>query len=562
MPTNRPLPLSVITVLLNTVFLAAAWSQTATPLVTLKGHTSAALSHANLIGHSDRDRVMNVVVSLKPRNEPELDALIEAQSDPTSPEYHRFIDPSEFRHRFGPLQADVDAVVKHLQSQGLTVHEVTQNNKLVVASGSTATVERAFSVKINDYNFNGRRHFSNDRDPSLPANVHSAVQSVIGLTSFDAPRRSSATATQSQPLVSYTPPQIATAYNFPNQNNGNPPRTIYSGRGVTIAVGTFFNFEPSDVEFFWQYFAISRTGSVTYIPVNGGSTVIDGETTIDVEQSGGQAPGANLLVYGAPTFSDSGFTLMLNQIVTDNKADVASISFGACENLFPSTVLQTENQIFKQGAAQGTSYFIAAGDDGAFDCYPVSSSPAVDFPASDPFVTAVGGTTLLAQPNGTYGFETAWSDSGGGQSSIFARPWWQFGPGVPHSSMRKVSDVALDADLNTGYWIYFQGTWYSNQGGTSFGAPNWAALWALGIEAEGGRRTGNSAPLIYLVGNTTFYNRVFHDVTTGSNGCVIFVGCVGAGFAAGTFWDYPTGWGTPDGTRLVNVLRFVFNESE
>ena len=552
---------TIAVALLSITFLTGrANSQTTASLLAVKGNTSAALEHATLVGHSDPNRVLNIVVSLKLRNEQELDALIETQSDPRSPLYHQFIDAGEFTRRFGPLQSDVEAVAKHLRSQGLTVHEIAPNHTLVVASGSAATVERAFEVEINDYEFNGRIHFSNDRDPNVPAHLHGAIQSVIGLTSFDAPRRNSTAGTQSSPLFSYTPPQIATAYNFPNQNNAYPPRRNYSGRGVTLAIGTFFNFEPSDVEFFWQYFGINRSGTLTYIPVNGGSNVINNETSIDVEQSGAQAPGANLLVYAGPSPDHANFSLMLSRLTTDNIASVVTVSWDYCEAVVPFNNLATDHQTLKQGAAQGISYFIAAADAGAFACYPLSSNPAVAYPASDPFVSAVGGTTLKVQSNGTYGSETAWADSGGADSSIFPRPWWQFGLGVPPTSMRKISDVAFDADPNTGYWFYFQGNWYSNQGGTSLGAPNWAALWTVGIEADGGRRTGNAAPLIYLVGNTPLYQTVFHDVTTGSNGCVIFVGCIGPGFSAGPFWDYPTGWGTPNGKSVVDLLRAVFGE--
>ena len=119
-------------------------------------------------------------------------------------------------------------------------------------------------------------------------------------------------------------------------------------------------------------------------------------------------------------------------------------------------------------------------------CYPPNTNPTVAYPASDPYVTAVGGTTLLTDSSGVRASETAWQDSPGGASSFFSRPTWQRGPGVPQSQNRGISDVAFDADLNTGYWSYFQGNWLSNTGGTSFGAPNWAALWALGVEAEGG----------------------------------------------------------------------------
>jgi subtilase family serine protease len=541
------------------LFAGLAWSQGHTAKVTIAGNTPRALSAASLVGHQDSNTVMDIVVGLKMRNEKELADLIARQSDPNSSDFQNFITPADFTRRFAPLQADVDKVTQHLESNGLTVTEVSHNHMLVHARGTVSQMEQAFSVSINRYELQGEHHFSNDRDPSVPAALGDVVQSVMGLSSMEKLKRASSQAA-AQPLVSYTPPQIATAYSFPNANNAHPDGKIYSGKGVTLAIATAFGYNPTDVNFFWQYFGITRTGTITDMPISAsmGSNPDPSETTADVEQSGAQAPDANMLVYIIPNVAFSTFITMYAQIAEDNTASVVSSSWGYCELVLSPASIQSAHAAFEQGAAQGISYFISSADSGAFACYPLSTSPAVAYPASDPYVTAVGGTTLFTGRDGLRASENAWEDTGGGASSIFARPIWQHGPGVPQDQNRDISDVAFDADLNTGYWTYLEGEWFSNTGGTSLGTPNWAALWALGVEAEGGHRTGLPNPFLYSLGQSVTYHSKFYDTRSGSNGCVVFDGCPGTGYSAGPNWDYPTGWGSPKGSNLVRSMQTTF----
>src|SRR5262249_10018947 len=152
------------------------------------------------------------------------------------------------------------------------------------------------------------------------------------------------------------------------------------------------------------------------------------------------------------------FTKVFNKIVTDDKADVMSVSWGLCEMNTGKRQMKTENNIFKQGAAQGIAMFAAAGDDGAYDCKPpkeddadkdkdATKAPpktpdlAVDYPSSDPFIIAVGGTTLYGW-DGKRSSESAWYGTGGGISDEWPRQSWQHGPGVPNSDNRPSSDVS------------------------------------------------------------------------------------------------------------------------
>jgi kumamolisin len=437
-----------------------------------------------------------------------------------------------------------------LQSQGFSVLQVAPNRMLIEARGTVAQVEQAFAVRINTYRLRGQQHFSNDRDPSVPSALSGVVQSISGLSSID--RAYSMAKIQplgATVLAYYTPWQIATAYNFPSRLNKVHGTTTYDGAGITIAIATVYNYQTSDVDFFWNYFtAIKRTGSTTIVPVGGGSTTVNFETTVDVEQAGAQAPGANLLVYETPNSVVSTLQVMYNQIVTDNKAQIMSTSWVACEAATGSAFIMSDEAIFKQGVSQGITFFVGSGDNGAYGdaCTISPPTPAVDYPSSSQYFTAVGGTQVLLGSTNHITSETAWSGSGGGVSSIITHPTWQTGAGVPKSSNRLNSDVAFDASDATRYYVYWQGAWVGGYG-TSFGGPNWAALWSLGLQALKGKRVGSAAPSVYKILGTggTVYTTNFRDITSGNNGY----------YSATKDWDYPTGVGTPKGTQLVNWMK-------
>src|SRR5207245_10330968 len=176
--------------------------------------------------------------------------------------------------------------------------------------------------------------------------------------------------------------------------------------------------------------------------------------------------------------------------------------------------------------SHGTTPFASSGDSGASSC----CNP--QYPSSDPLVVAVGGTSLTLNSDASYGSETTWSGSGAGSSTVFAKPSWQQGLG---DSMRDAVDVSYDADPNSGVLVVEGGSLFQ-VGGTSAGAPQWAALIALANEANG-EKYGSVSGRLYMIFN-------YHDVTTGSDGF----------FSATKGWDYPTGLGTPNADALTNAL--------
>jgi len=527
--------------------------------VSLTGNTPSVIYRARYVSHADPLRSVRVVVGLKQRNQEALTQLLKAQQDPSSPEFRHYLTADEFRQRFGPTQADVDTTKNYFAGRGLKVVEVASNNGLVVLEGTASQFEATFKVRLNTYevqNIAGLAngiYMSNDHDPTVPSSLSSIVESVSGLSDFAQYHsrivRSPNAAAHNTPS-GYSPQDIASAYDFPNTNNAKAT-VKYSGKGHTVAIATAYGYKQSDVDAYWQHWGIQRTGTVTNVAVNGQWTKTDDETTLDLETIGAQAPGANIIMYIGADPAYRTFTMIFNQIVSENKADVISVSWGSCEANEGWAQMRTESAVFRQAAAQGIAIFSSSGDDGAYDCGG-KTKYAVDYPSADPNVTAVGGTSLVLK-DGKRSAETAWRGSGGGESTTFARPQWQVGQGVDKPwwwgwfAKRLSADVSMNADPNTGYAIYVDGSWIQI-GGTSVSAPDWAAVWILATEANGAR-LGHAAPTIWRLANTPEYSRVFLDITQGNNGAG-----KGPGFNAGVGFDHPTGWGVPHVTALVDWL--------
>ena len=412
----------------------------ASPVV-LSGSVPEAVRQATPIHHAAPETKLEIVVGLKVRDEAGLDALILRQQDPASPDYQRFLSVEAFTQRFAPTSGQVDAVTNFLTSGGITVKQVYANHLLIHAVGTVAQLEKAFAITINEYpglNGSGQSYYSNDRDPTIPGNLKNIIQSVIGLNTLAeyesrmlapdygraGPHGGAAGHGLPQPPV--TPKDIATAYDLPNPNNANHPARVFTGKGVNLAIATARGYDKNDVETFWKTHGIVRTGTVTDVAINGGSTKLEGETTLDLEQAGSQAPGANILMYVSSSPAFVNFTLTFAQVVVDNKADIMTVSWGLCEERTGWVQMLTESLIFREAAVQGIALFSSAGDDGAYDCGPADKEHhwRVDYPSSSPHVTAVGGTSLHVKNNERVS-ESAWAGGGGGVSSHWDRPVWQ-----------------------------------------------------------------------------------------------------------------------------------------
>ncbi|HEV2580808.1 MAG TPA: protease pro-enzyme activation domain-containing protein [Ktedonobacteraceae bacterium] len=533
------------------------------------------IQHAQMLQATDASQQLNLSVGLQLNNQAQLVSMLSAMYDPQSPQYQQYLTPDQYESLFAPTADQVQQVVTYLQSQGLSVTSVASNRMLIDATGSVAQAEQAFSTQINNYQLGAQTFYANATPPVVPGSISQLITSIGGLDN----------STQYQPLLTRTaqlaktsiqgpsagfgPKELSKAYNAtPLQNAG------ILGDNQTIALFELDGYQSADVnQYFTNYgIATPNISNVLVDNYNGAAGQGAIEVELDIEVIGGMAPHANQLVYEGPN-TTQGLNDTYNQIVHDHKAQVVSISWGLCETSTGAAELQTLDNIFKQGAAEGISFFAASGDSGAYDCN--DSNLAVDSPADDPYVTGVGGTTLQLS-GGVYGSESVWSDasatqrspkgagSGGGLSSVFTLPAWQSGQGVmnPNSSgapcnapsgqfCREVPDVSANADPNTGYAIYCTvnnagcpSTGWMDVGGTSAAAPLWAGSTALinqFLLSKGKAIIGSANPALYALLNAQPALSPFHDVTSGNN----------LYYPAGTGYDMASGIGSPNVNNMA-----------
>jgi subtilase family serine protease len=500
------------------------------------------------------------------RNSSDLDSLLSSIFDPSYPQYHQYLTPDQFKQLFAPTSDQVQQVVSYLQSQGMTVTSVAPNNLLIDATATVSQVQQAFSVQINTYQAGNHTFYANTTAPSVPTSISQLITSIGGLDN----------SVQYHPLYQrmikhmqnnraalttpsgFGPSDLSGAYNAtPLQNAG------ILGDNQTVALFELDGYQKADIDKYFQNYGLT-TPAISTVHVDGfngsaGQGAI--EVELDIEVVGALAPHANQIVYEGPN-TTQGLNDTYNQIVHENKAHIVSISWGLCENYSGAAELQTLDNIFKQGAAQGITFFAAAGDSGAYDCG--NGTLGVDSPASDPYVTGVGGTNLQLNA-GAYGSESVWSNpsdtqrspngagGGGGVSNTFPEPSWQTGR-VVQGGNREVPDVSADADPATGYATYCTvtnagcpSTGWITIGGTSAASPLWAGSMALinqYLLSQGKTIVGSANPALYGLFSTSQQLSPFHDVTSGKN----------LYYNAGPGYDMATGIGSPNIDNIAHDL--------
>lgn len=533
--------------------------------VPLSGQTVSLIRYAQLAGTASAQQHLNLSIGLQLRNQPELTALLASLYDPRSSLYHHFLTPQEFAAEFGPTAAQQQQVISFLRGAGITVSHVSANGTLIDANATVAQAQSAFQVKINNYTLGARSFFANANAPSIPSSLSPLITSIGGMDN----------SVQQRPLGLLTGKSIHAVKNAKASSGYGPSDLLgaydgaalhqagVTGNSQTVAVFELDGYQQSDIT---QYLQSNNLGnpSITNVLIDGyngaaGAGAI--EVELDIEVVAAMAPSAAQIVYEGPN-STQGVNDTYNKIVTDNKAQVMTTSWGECESQSGASELQTLDGIFKQGAAQGIAMFAAAGDSGAYDCN--DTNLAVDSPADDPYISGVGGTNLQTS-NGVYGSESVWSNpsdtqrspqgsgGGGGISSTFTQPTWQVGPGVKNqysNGNREVPDISADADPATGYAIYCTVvaagcTGNIVVGGTSAAAPLWAGSTAMineYLQKQGKSRAGFMDPLLYNLANSTQQYPPFHDITSGNN----------LYYPATAGYDEASGLGTPD---IYNIAR-------
>ncbi|SEM56427.1 S53 family peptidase [Streptacidiphilus jiangxiensis] len=521
--------------------LAVPAQATTTPAA-LHGDVLPAIAHFQRVGAVDARRSIPVTLSLALRDQAALTAFLGQVTDPQSPQYRHYLTVQQFADRFGATARTVARVTAYLRSQGLTVGQVSANHLSVQARGTAAQVEKAFGATLADYRDPASRQdfYANTAAPVLPAAIAADVTDVAGLNNYahyhtNLARKTTATASPGATHPGLTPAHARSAYNVAPAIGAG-----YNGHGVTVGLLEFSAYTQSDVTTYDKGYALTPPTPVVRA-AGGGTTDTSGqdEVELDIEVVQALAPQASVKVYEAPN-SDAGELAVYAALVSDD-VPVISTSWGQYEaGETPSNLTAVDTDL-QEAAAQGQSVYAASGDSGSDDAG--NGGTSVDFPAADPWVSGTGGTTLSLNSSGAWSKETAWSGSGGGVSSQFATPSFQ--SKVDTSGSRYVPDVAADANPSTGWSVYSQGAW-TEYGGTSAAAPNWAAFTAIydsEAAAKGKPSFGFANSTIYALAQSSNYSKAFHDVTGGSNGA----------YSAGTGYDRVTGWGSYNGANFLSA---------
>jgi len=506
-------------------------------------HREVASGEASFAGLLPATQAMRLDLMLPLRNEAELDQLLKNLYDPQSPLFHKFLSVQEFTAQFGPSEQDYAAVLAFAEQNGLKVTATSPNRLLVNVAGPVANVEKAFRVTMASYRHptEQRTFFSPDREPSA-VGLGVPLWHIGGMDNFSIPQPASLkrdsnaapSTTGSGPSGYFLGSDMRAAY------YGG---TALNGAGQSVGLLEFAGYNMADVTKYFSAVGQPLNVAVTGVSTDGSSLSCTGrcddtEQVLDIEVAISMAPGMDsVLVY----VSDTSDVSIFNQMAVDNKAKPLSCSWG-----WSPADPTSDDPIFKEFAAQGQNLFVASGDSGAY-----GKRSRYVYPADDAYVTSVGGTDLTTNGGGgTWSMETAWLDSGGGISpNKIAIPSYQAAAitsaNKGSTTLRNAPDVA--AEGNTDNYICYNGKCAGGWGGTSFAAPRWAGYLALVNQqavAHGNGSVGFINPALYSIGLGSNSSTAFHDITVGNNGA----------FSSQTGYDLVTGWGSPNGAGLINIL--------
>ena len=598
-----------------------AWSSTASHAALLKtvsaapavvGAPAVATTHytlnvrgkpqvQELVTPLENSKMLQVAVGLNLRNPAQLQTFIKSVNTPGNAAYGKFLTPSQFKATYSPTDAQVQAVVVHLQQSGFSNITVSPNNTLVFADGNAAAVASAFNTTMRTYTHGGKQRFGNDSDVMVPQALSGIIGSVMGLQNVSqkhtlshlgAKVNTDTTAgTQvSGSTVTHSPTQFPLIYDA-----GTTPTAFNTTVGI-ITWGDLSQTQ-SDLALMTSAAAMNPV-NVKVVPVTLGTAVdfsddpdSDTEWNLDSQSITGTSGGVKQLIFYTAAngkdgpedeeLTDAGITAAYNQAVVDDLAKVINVSLGEDETgANQSGTQQADDAVFAQAASQGQTFSVASGDQGVYVATggdfadnagavlpsPFSlSSYSVSEPATSPNVISVGGTEVST--NGTaWAGEVVWNDgvevdtgngndriwaTGGGKSLFEPAPTWQ--QTVLNATTRSVPDIAYDASSATGAVIFIGGQRYS-VGGTSLASPIFVGVFAR-VQTYANNSIGFPASNMYQ----DFPNNpaVLHDVTAGNNG-VSYQGTT-YGYNAASGWDYTTGFGSLDISKF-NALAYTWGD--
>jgi len=538
------------------------------PVVLAKSHRKPAPG-ARLIGDVDPNETLEITVRVRSHSSEDRAALLaDMQSQP--PAKRQYLTREQLASRFGADPADLEKVAAYARENGLTVTSTSVPRRTVMLRGTVANLTKAFPTELKQYDSNHGKYRGRVGPLQIPDDLAGIIEAIFG---FDNRRQARAHVILRTGKIkpfraglqdpTFTPPQIASLYDFPPKADGT---------GQCIGIIEFGGgYDTTDLQTYFANLGINPP-QITTVSVDGvannpnsanpDDNEADGEVMLDVEVAGAVAPNAKIVVYFAP-FTEQGWVDVLTTAVQDstNKPSVLSISWGWPESndLWTQQAMDAVNQTLQEAGLAGVTVCCASGDDGSADEL-TDGHAHVDFPAASPYILSCGGTTLTASNDKTgIVSEVTWNKgprsqgggaTGGGVSEVTKVPTWQGNASVPPSvntgfQGRGVPDVAGDADLDTGYKVRVHGQ-DGAAGGTSAVAPLYAALTAL-LNQKLGAPAGFVNPLLYANPASSSFN----DITQGTNDTTGNIG----GYPAGAGWDACTGLGSPDGAKIFNALQ-------
>ncbi|HEY3863716.1 MAG TPA: protease pro-enzyme activation domain-containing protein [Verrucomicrobiae bacterium] len=520
----------------------------AEPARTLRGHVPDAVGRLKAVSDIEGGTNLQLAVGLSLRNKPALTNLLKELYNPASPNFHHYLSVDQFTEQFGPSTEDYQKVTDYLRSQGLKVTATHPNRMLVDVAGAAANVQKAFHVHLRVFKHptEKRNFFAPDTEPWVDGTV--PVLDVMGLDNYIVPHPLDLKRKTGSPIAANVTNYAEIGSGPGGTFIGKDFRTAYvpgvtnTGTGQYIGLVEFGPYYLNDIPTYEAQAGLPTTIAVSNIFLNGVTEpptpgLDAGEQALDIEMSISMAPGATVLYYGGESVDT-----IYSKIATDNLAKQISCSFGF-------GIDSTTEQLYQEFVAQGQNFFQASGDSGA-------EVGALNPPACEPYITLVGGTALYTvTPGGAWQQELAWVGSGGGVSTFYAIPDYQQGinmtPIFGSSTMRNFPDVAMMADTVI-FIAANNGT--GGVGGTSCSSPQYAGFYALANQQAaslGQPPLGFFNPALYAIGKSANYTKCFHDITSGntvngSSGANRFISAVG--------YDLCTGWGSPNGSNLINAL--------
>ena len=610
--------------------LAAGPAQSSPAPKAIPNTTPAWLTHAQKLGPAAPSASVSARVYLAPNGGMaalQREAL--AVSTRGSAQYGHFLTPSQYFAKFGTTSATVAQVRQWLTSAGLKVTGVEARNRYVSISGTVSAAQKAFGAQINRYSHDGMTVQAPSAALTAPAALAASVLAVSGVDTTPATvtpasqkpspppagfrnarpcsayygEQSASTLPQFQDNTlpyapcGYTGPQFRSAY--------EGTTTTLDGTGVTVAITDAYA-SPTIAQDAVTYAnnrdraylpgQLTQSLPLSFTRVNSGSHQCDGtgwygEETLDVEAVHAMAQGANIRYYASKSCYDTDFLDTFARVNDEAVAQLVTNSWGEIEQAEKSSVTAVYEEMFLQGASEGISYVFSSGDNG--DEVANSGTKQADYPASDPFVTAVGGTSTAIDANGALAGQTGWGTgkyalsadgktwslvtsflygAGGGASTIFGQPPYQ--DGIAPAGARQVPDVAMDADPTTGMLVgqtqaFPEGVHYDEYhiGGTSLASPLFAGMTALSLQ-NAGHGVGLLNPTIYHNHSSGVFTDVAGELGDAGNVRVDFANGVDASggllysvrtfdhdssLTVGTGWDNVTGVGSANSGWLTAI---------